>query len=300
MIDNIAFNYISTDDEHLLDICKKMRDHDKGSTPFHLTSTTESNPLFPMRVKYLPTNRVLVSGSLHKFWNKDDHCNDNDFSIKDAFVSLLEVCDILKIDRKRVDPKITRIELGINIELSGLVEEFLTAVNKYNCHRFSYSKPKNGTVKKWGKELRLTDYDIKLYNKSFLANHELKTKKYIVENLLRLEVAYNSHISRYLKCDTIVGLLSKMSTIPIILQDITAKIELKPKIDYSAVPVEDIFICEGYNNNEFHYNTKDLPRKKKSQLDETYHTFLRRHGDTSLSMEFYSKVEEKIVFLSHV
>lgn len=302
MIDFIAFWFITKHRKHLEKFCIRKQEYDGGAKIALVTSNNEdSNPLFPMRVKLLESDKVLVSGSIHKFWNKDDHCNDTDFSIESALRAIFKILHILKIDvEKDKSPKITKIEFGVNIEVPHSIDQILKSVSKYKCYNFTYSRPKKGSKKKWGKEVLNIDYDIKLYNKSYLTNKELGYEKYSVENLLRLEIVYNNHLKRSISLNNVVELIGNMSIIEDLLLKLIDNIHFKPNLDYDVIPLHDLYVIEAINNPEFYEDTKSLGKVKKAKIKRHYNTILKKYPCEDYSKVVYLKLSEKIKALATV
>ena len=292
------FNYVTDQPDHLISICDKMRDHDRGLQPYHVTSNTTANPIYPLRALIYPNDRVLVSGSIHKYSNKENHCNDTDFSLKQAINTIEEICDTLKIDLHKTDPKITSIEVGVNIRISIPVIEFLKTVGKYKFCDFSYSKPMSGSTRKWGKELRMTDYDIKFYDKSYLTNKELKHIKYPKENLLRFEIRFTHHIKRYLNFDSISGLIKNAAFIPILIGNVINHLTFKKMLSYTMLDTDEILTCEAFNNDEFYNNIQSLSRGTKLRLKKKYEAVLKKYSGKDYSNTVYIRLKRKILFLS--
>ena len=135
-------------------------------------------------------NKAYVNGSIHKFSNllrSLESQNYNDFSYCDFQSSINQLCDSLLI--KPEETKITNLEFGFNLE----VNEDPKYIIENKLLMFNFKDP-NRNQKYSGrgdfKEFELSDYSIKVYNKS---------KQYKIEskNILRVELKISK--TRYLE-----------------------------------------------------------------------------------------------------
>ncbi len=135
-------------------------------------------------------NQVSIEGSLHKYYNIIENFgkqNHNDFSYCDfkyALGYLQNTCPI-----NNMETKVTNLEFGINIDIdlnpADLIDNYILM--------YDYKAP-NRNEKFYGKgdylEFKMSDYSIKIYNKS--KQYSLKNR-----NILRVELKIVR--SRYLK-----------------------------------------------------------------------------------------------------
>lgn len=277
MVDYIAFNYKTRDPEHLQAIADKLAENRRSMEMINSTPIGKrTNKIHPMQIKLLSNDRVFVTGSIHKYWNSPEHTNDNDFTWKDFIVAIKKLMAELKIDLAVEDPKVTHLEIGLNFLLPFAVDEFLDAAIFYKNRSFRYCKPKKGTTKEWGKESINTDYTIKCYNKSWLTNKELKWAKYSENKLLRFEISYESHLVRYLKCETINGILKSKKQVVSTIKTALEKIEFRPDLDYSKASTEEISFVEAFSSPNFSHNVRRLTKYKKRKLDLQYEVIKKR------------------------
>jgi hypothetical protein len=135
-------------------------------------------------------NQASVEGSLHKFFNLTEDYgeqNFNDFSYCDFKYILERLPNIFPANNK--ETKVTNLEFGINIDIdlnpAELIDNYILM--------YDFKAP-NKNEKFYGKgdflEFKMTDYSIKVYNKS--KPYSLKNR-----NILRVELKIVR--SRYLK-----------------------------------------------------------------------------------------------------
>ncbi len=120
-----------------------------------------------------PSNRVEIKGSLHKLSNEGLH-NYNDFTIRNAALTIGNLCDKFNIDPSSA--RIHNLEIGVNLKtpfqpkcvLDNLVAYKNTTFNKMRT--FGQGE---------GKEVYFKQYGIKMYNKGIQYKQP--------ENILRFE-----------------------------------------------------------------------------------------------------------------
>lgn len=135
-------------------------------------------------------NKAYVSGSIHKYSNLLrglENQNYNDFSYKEFQSSIIQLCDSLLI--KPEETKVTNLEFGFNLEVNEDPKYIIE--NKLLMYDF---KDPNRNQKYSGKgnfkKFEMSDYSIKVYNKS-------KQYKIDNKNILRIELKISK--TRYLQ-----------------------------------------------------------------------------------------------------
>lgn len=122
----------------------------------------------------VPSNRIMISGSIHKYWNFGKH-NYNDFD-ENAFHSAVKnLCQYFGIMPENM--AITSLEYGVNISISHPVDEVLNHCLQHKNvdieQKISNDKGKYHTAKH-------SQFTLKLYNKA---------KQYkLNDNLMRIEI----------------------------------------------------------------------------------------------------------------
>lgn len=125
-----------------------------------------------------PSNRVVIGGSLHKYFNEGEH-NYNDFSQHDFELVILELEKEFNI--KPSNLRILVIELGANI-----IHDFITKLIVNNCFDHKKTKMVNGVGRPNAiyREARHNKYRVKVYDKG----HQYRLDK----EILRIENHYNN------------------------------------------------------------------------------------------------------------
>jgi hypothetical protein len=132
------------------------------------TDNKKEGKYFGMQIIKYPSGRVIVKGSIHKFYNLTDF-NGNDFDMRDFWLALQNLQTELDLHPKYC--KLENIEIGVNIQLpfdpNKILQNLLfhrsVEFNKTISGAFYYQSAKR-------------DYIIKMYNKT--DQYEKKLKKY--------------------------------------------------------------------------------------------------------------------------
>ena len=117
-----------------------------------------------------PSQRVEIKGSLHKYWNRGQH-NYNDFSIEDIRKTINDLQSKFKINP--LVASIHNLEIGLNINTPFDPNIFLKNLVVFKNTPFDNMRVK-GQGK--GKEVYMTQYGIKIYNKGL----QYGTKEFIL------------------------------------------------------------------------------------------------------------------------
>ena len=181
MIDNIKF-FVTNKEEFEESVCKTANIDFKAPYDINTGEILEypkKGKFFNMDVVITP-NSAYINGSLHKLHNGlqtgEEH-NFNDFNLWDLINVLNELKVKFGIDLMQT--KVTNLEFGFNI----LVDKDVKDIIDKNAILYNY-KSHSKNLKFGGKgdykEYQLTDYSIKIYNKSKQYSQK--------ENILRVEV----------------------------------------------------------------------------------------------------------------
>lgn len=181
--DRDAFlNYV--EQSGVLDL--KGRFHFVTGEALDFPKTTFHNNMF---VK-ITQNTASIKGSIHKYYNTVEDFgeqNYNDFSYCDCRYAITRLQNIFNTDK--TNTKVTNLEFGLNIEVKQDPQELID-----NYILMYDSKSPNRDEKFNGKgdflEFQMTDYNLKIYNKS--KQNNLKNR-----NILRVELKITR--SRYLE-----------------------------------------------------------------------------------------------------
>lgn len=163
-IDFVKFHY--TDKNYELPIDKT----DFTISVNHQTGETDDKregEYFGMHIIKYPSGRVMVKGSIHKFFNRTDF-NGDDFNIRNLTTALKDLQRELRLHPDSC--KLENIEIGVNIQLPFDPNKLLQNLLFHRCVEFN--KTISGT---FYYQSAKRDYIIKIYNKT--AQYEKKLKK---------------------------------------------------------------------------------------------------------------------------
>ena len=161
-----------------------------GLTPSGIAKDSSFN--YSAKIKNLKVNyrgRTLwIEGSLHKYAKKNNYSL---FTYDEARNVLYELSDIIGIDLQYFI--VTKIELGLNMCMVYEPKKYIDIIHSYRHNRFYYMTPMAGTSKIRGCRCKLSEYEIKFYDKTFEVIHSDKVKVVdrdtIPINILRYELA---------------------------------------------------------------------------------------------------------------
>lgn len=133
---------------------------------------------------------VKVAGSLHKF------CKGNNYSLmtfKEAQSSLIKLSKVCGIPLENFI--VTSIEIGVNMQMEQDPKAYLNIIRGYKGLPFIPMTPLSKTSQIRGVRCKLSEYDIKFYDKTFetILKGRIKKedRKEIPINILRFEVAFS-------------------------------------------------------------------------------------------------------------
>lgn len=131
-------------------------------------------------------NTLSGSGSLHKYAKGNNYST---FTAKEARKAIIELGETIGIPLNRFI--ISTLEIGINIPMSKDPMTYINILSYYRLKKwpFTLMKPLSKSSQYHGSFCRLTEYEIKFYDKSFEATHNKKElKKFIPLYILRYEI----------------------------------------------------------------------------------------------------------------
>lgn len=190
MIDRIKFyiNDVNFDDiSKCLDLSPIRVDRDE--------SFIYGAKLKNLRVKYM-RNRLEIEGSLHKYAKGNNYCL---FTYEEAKNVLYElsICTGISLDRFIV----TSIELGVNMQMKFDPGKYLNIQNQYQGVKFIPMPPLARTSKLRGCRCKLSEYEIKFYDKTFETIRSSRIKKEdrgtVPANILRYELSFSRKQLKY-------------------------------------------------------------------------------------------------------
>ncbi|CAA0159745.1 conserved hypothetical protein [Tenacibaculum maritimum] len=248
------------------------------------------------RIRFFDTGEVkegLVSGSLHKYWNKGNH-NYNDFT----FFDLQNVINDLT-KTFTINPKVStlqNLEFGVNIYTPIPAKELTKNVLAYKNYSLTFFNAKR---KRIGKRMEQQQNVLKIYDKGKLEN--------IADNLVRFEM--KALKSAYLKPYNIKTLsdltdISKIQqlggTLICFWNDVVYH---DKKINYRALTnyQQKKYLYWGDCRNWEHYTKKQRYTNKK-QLNQLFKQYgINTHAEIGKLIDQKSKelTAQKRVLINH-
>ena len=246
--------------------------------PKYLSSSGEYvyyNPNYRDFYVTFQNGKVIIRGSLHKFYKGNNYTAFSKSQIENA---IAEFCEIFMIDENDKNIRFTLLEFGLNVPLNNLPLLYAKCMINYKNSPFILSKPRIRSKIIWGTSCSKTDYVIKFYDK-FLVEY-LKSKdgsmkkilfrKAINEKLLRLEVVYLRPKLRFANLVNLKSLYSSDFLNEIIedFNNIYENIVKRKKLDTSTMTVPDL---KRYYNGQLEEYWEDLhqisPSSHKKELE---------------------------------
>lgn len=198
MIDNIKFNI---EDRVRFELNIECNNLISLSSSFDRITGEENE--YPKNGKYhnlqirITPTTASIKGSIHKYYNiitGAGNQNHNDFSFSKWKFAVNHLCEKLLIIKEKT--KITNLEFGFNIEVNKSPK--LLIDNKVLMYDFKDHNSKHNYRGKGSyKEFQMTDYSLKVYDKS-------KQYELLDRNILRMELKIIN--SRYLRKLGIINL----------------------------------------------------------------------------------------------
>ncbi|MDL2212928.1 hypothetical protein LJC72_05765 [Bacteroides sp. OttesenSCG-928-D19] len=138
-----------------------------------------------LRVTYRGRH-LSIDGSLHKYAKGNNYSL---FTYEEAKRTIKELSEYIGISLERFI--VSKMELGLNLPMDNNSEQYLGILHSYKSHPFIYMSPYGKTSKLKGRECHFSEYQIKLYDKTFEAMKRERNKKErekIPANILRFEI----------------------------------------------------------------------------------------------------------------
>lgn len=152
-----------------------------------------------IRFRIFDTGRVVVDGSLHKYWNNGEH-NFNDFNVENVKIVLHEFLNTFKINPK--DAVITQLEIGVNIEIPYPIDLVLQNIfsHKKVPFKWTYTNTEGNYY-----QAEHDQYRIKIYDKTLQYKNHFK----IDRELMRVEINFQGvQLRRLYNLNTIKDLIN--------------------------------------------------------------------------------------------
>ena len=184
MIDRIKFQIKDVDFDELEKRLDMVPVSYSKISEISIYGTTLNN----IAVTFYSESRLTVSGSLHKYSKGNNYSL---FTYKEAQNVLLDLSTKIGISLNRFVA--TNIELGLNLHMDFDPQKYFGMIHSYKAHSFIPMTPLSKTNKIKGCKCKLSEYEIKFYDKTFETIHSGKIKVAdrfkIPENILRFEIA---------------------------------------------------------------------------------------------------------------
>lgn len=207
--------------------------------------------------------KIFISNSLHKFLKGNNY---SDFSYSEIIESIDLIEEITGI--KATEFSVSKLEFGLNIPIKMNIDTILKCIKTYK-KRYAFKDMDKGS-KTYGKNCELSEYKIKMYNKTF----QVKTvdKITIPENILRFEIVYYKNriipnirtLEDLRNPQKLLGLVERMKKY---LRDIT----IEGEKNFSDVKKEErAYYFAGLNSEYWNVEktmNKDKGKSKKKSFD---------------------------------
>lgn len=184
MIDRISFEIRKFDFEKLkMNLNFQQRSINEKTGEYNYTCKLNN-----LSVNLYSKKLLRITGSLHKFANGD---NFSVFTYEEAKKALHKLSTSIDVPLENFI--VTRIELGLNIRMKLDPMKYIETVRQYKKYRFIPMTPYTGTSKINGYRCKLSEYEIKLYDKTseVILSKKIKVidKDKIPKKILRFEIS---------------------------------------------------------------------------------------------------------------
>nr|WP_309755545.1 hypothetical protein [Flavobacterium sp.] len=240
----------------------------------------------------ITSQSAIILGSFHKYKNLlEDNVNQNhdDFNycqIQEIISGLIKKYNIEK------DTKITNLEFGFNLVVSKdpkIILDNNVLMNSYKAPNKNLKFSGSGDYK----EFQLTDYRIKLYNKS--KQYRLKS------NILRVELKIiTTRLLQQLKINSLEDLLDKdvLTRLFRLFMEKFEGVNIIDNFDPETIPKKDYNKLNKYTNPNFWIRIKtDKSPKVIYRLKADYDNLLNNYGLLVIKNEIREKLNLKFLEL---
>ncbi len=292
MIDRIKF-YIKDVDYN--DIKDRLGLHEYGVAKDD--SSNYAGYIKNLKIFYKGTT-LSVEGSLHKY----AHGNNHDiFTYEEAKSVILQLSDIIGISLERF--VVSQIELGLNLKMINEPKRYIDIINSYKHTEFISMSPLKGTSKIMGCRCKLSEYELKFYDKTFeyIRSEKIKVSKRetVPINILRFEIMLSRKNLKYNGLCNVTGknLLSELHRrkFKMLLKNLFSKIVMSElSFNSDKVMLDDVKSYTFAMTNEYKkflqyikctYGEKEYRKemRRKNKLIEKVKPFLT--GDLEIELK---------------
>lgn len=240
----------------------------------------------------ITSQSAIILGSFHKYKNllKDNvNQNHDDFNycqIQEVISGLIKKYNIEK------DTKITNLEFGFNLVVSKdpkIILDNNVLMNNYKAPNKNLKFSGSGDYK----EFQLTDYRIKVYNKS--KQYKLKS------NILRVELKIiTTRLLQQLKINSLEDLLDKdvLTRLFRLFMEKFEGVNIIDNFDPETIPEKDYNKLNKYTNPNFWIRIKtDKSAKVIFRIKADYNNLLNNYGLLVIKNEIREKLNLKFLEL---
>ena len=151
-----------------------------------------------IRFRYIG-RRLEITGSLHKFAKGNNY---ELFTYDEAKEALLELSDYTGISLERFI--VSSIEIGVNMPMKNSPVKYIKILHSYKEKKFYPMTPLKESSEIRGYRCKLSEYDIKFYDKTY---EVLKSDKIITDppNILRYEIKLSRNQLKNLRMSKVTG-----------------------------------------------------------------------------------------------
>lgn len=232
--------------------------------------------------------KFYIKNSLHRFLKNE---NFTDFTFSELILSMNNLMGFLQLDINRV--KVVRLEIGMNIELEIPLESCINSIISYGTKEFD--KMKKGAMP-YGKKCILTDYSLKVYNKTFQLRHQHNIE--IDKELLRIEIDYNKH--RPISFIQTVSDLCKIETLRKLATSILnaiSKIVFEVDINFDDYSYRDIELYFAGMSCEFWKKLKLKDKENAKKRLSKFRQMSKVNINENSKFKLMELVKEKVDYL---
>ncbi len=257
MIDNIkCFVVRKNEFEHFLNSSRRI---DLKASTSLITGNIET---YPLKGKFgnidvvINEKKAYINGSLHKLENivaENKEQNYDDFNFCQLKAIIEETLSYLHLDR---NTSLSQLELGLNLHIPIDPKTFLDynlLMHNFRDHNKNLRFRSKGDLK----EFQLTDYHIKIYNKSKQCQ--------LSDNILRVEIKIiTKRLLRKLKAFCIEDLLKEKvlcNIFDLLLREIK-KCTILDRFDPAKISSNDLEKLYKYTNPNYWLNLKTTKSEK--------------------------------------
>ncbi|MBB2146913.1 hypothetical protein GM921_15520 [Pedobacter sp. LMG 31464] len=235
-----------------------------------------------MKFKVFPNRTLIISGSLHKFYNyltSNESRNDDLYTYANFTTTLQYFTDVLKLNIKKM--RVHNIEFGVNLHLKCDAADYLVQMQAYRWLTFNQVI----SEKKIGRTCVMDEYWAKIYFKGFQFGNNPNLLR-IEKSVKTMQAVFKTHVYLTDLADKKVweycgNNLLKMFD-DILISDVFVIDQLSK--------TEKRVVLECSNNAQW----KDFTKQKKSLNRKAYDKIIENHGAMKIRSNLKALITEQI------